>query len=185
MVNKILINETMTIDVNIIDMDVFGESLLCLIPRIEEICKIIDRQVNKLASVPYISYVSAEEHCGYIIDNICIKNELVNLHKVFKYWYGLLKDKDQELLDSYFIEKDARVYRRKDRYITPLIRMFMRYIHIMFDAKEKDLLKNPYVYYEFKHVLNRIEKQKSGVALRNSHKGGHKYDSTTNEKRDS
>lgn len=160
LVNKILTNELVDVDVNTIDMDVLGESLLWLIPSIEDICKFIDRQILKIASIQYMPYVNAVEHYNYVVDSMMVKNDLVNLHYVFTYWRDRLSDKNRELYEAYFINRDKTVYKRKDRTIIPLIRAFMRYLHIMLDAKEKDLIKNPYVHAMYADLFIRIENKK-------------------------
>lgn len=144
-VNKILLNELVDADLNNLDMDSFGESLLWLIPSIEGLVDMIDDQVVKMANIRYMPYVTAEEQCEYVINSICVKNDLVNVYNVFTYWYGRLNDKNKELFDAYFKAKNVRVYKCKDRYIKPLIRAFVTYLRIMLDGHERELIKNPYI----------------------------------------
>ena len=181
LVNKILINEKVDVDMNVIDMDSFGETLLRCIPKIEDFCKTIDSQVYKMATIPFIPYVNTTEQCDYIIDSIKIKSELVNLHKTFSYWYDLLTYKNKQLFVAYFINRDVNVYKQKDRAARPLIRAFMRFLHIMMKSEELKLIKNPYIYNTYVSVLEyNTSKKKGGFGAK---KGGTCHDGSTNEKR--
>lgn len=145
-VNKILLNELVDVDINTIDMDSFGESLLWLIPSIEDLVDMIDQQVVKMANIRYMPYVTAEEQCEYVINSICVKNDLVNVYNVFKYWYARISEKNRELLRAYFTAKNNSIYYRKNKCIIPLIRAFVTYLRIMLDGHERELIKNPYIY---------------------------------------
>lgn len=182
-VNKILLNELVDVDMKDIDMDTFGESLLWLVPSIEGLVDMIENQVIKMANIRYMPYVTAEEQCEYVINSICVKNDLVNVYNVFKYWHERLNNEHKQLYDAYFVWKNVSVYKRKSRTITPLIRTFVRYLNIMFDAKATELIKNPYIYDIYIDTLAYNQSMKNrGFATRNK---GVRHDCTANAKRNS
>lgn len=182
-VNKILLNELVDVDMKDIDMDTFGESLLWLVPSIEGLVDMIENQVIKMANIRYMPYVTAEEQCEYVINSICVKNDLVNVYNVFKYWHERLNDEHKQLYDAYFVWKNVSVYKRKSRTITPLVRTFMRYLHIMLDGHERELIKNPYIHSIYVETLAYNQSMKNrGFAIRNK---GVRHDCTANAKRNS
>ena len=167
---KIIINE---FNVNEIDSDTLSESLMLCALKAKKLCKNSDAIINRLALTEYIPYVSTEEQCNAIIDEIQIKKELLDLREILKCWYKKLTDEQKMICKTYFLrvtgrlakEKEKRGFDpspivvlrsyRRDRYVLYMIRSFMNAFNAKSNFAISELLTNPFVLSEYSIVLTR------------------------------
>ena len=173
------------INVNKIDADSFGESLLFCAPQAKDFCRYIDIKIARMAHVSFIPWTSAGYQYDQIIDSIYDKTQLINLYNIFVDWYKRLDEKQKRLYKAYFIRKSGKIYQeimqknyRKDRFIIPMIHSFINYIQIKLDFEARELIKNPYIYSTYIKVRKNNKK-----ALRKN-KGGSRHDNSANERCD-
>lgn len=152
MENRKLKYELKNFDMDSLELDTFGESLLLCIPRIKKICKHIDNQVHDMAVTAFIPYMTAMDQYNAIIDNMLLKSELMNLYRLCVEWYRELSDDYKKIFKAYFIKHqrkssiDIMAQRTVCRAIDKMTRSFVEYLRTMLDGNEKELIKNPFIY---------------------------------------
>lgn len=181
-----------------LDGDILGESLILCALYAKNICANIDAKVIYKATTPYIQYVSTEEQCNDIINDIYMKGKIVELRNIFKTWYRGLDETRQEICRLYFNrivrpytsndkEKPSDYVRtashRKDKVIKPMIRSFMHFYNTQIGLDERELISTPIIYDMYvltKDELSRLKKRKRKSATK---KGGRKHDRLSNARR--
>lgn len=170
------------IDLNAIDTDSLGESLLASIPRIKRECNNIDYKLASIARIPHVREMNALEHCEVIIDLSNIKTRLMNLYNAFMDWSKGLSDQCKQLYIAYFIKRDKHLCKQiakgshyKDRYIMSMARNFVSYIE-----RNIDFNKAEYLTYPFIHGLYNVTCNANSKTL--SNKGVKNHDYSGNEK---
>ena len=177
-------NKVKMIDINKMDMDTFGESLLLCAPHVKTFCQYIDDKILKMANTPFIPYVSAVEQYDKIIESIMVKKELIAFFKIFKKWYLGLNMQKRKIYKSYFVKKEGETYDcksyRKSRTIMSMVHSFLAYIKVSTEYDERELVRNPYIYGTYKETLRKNKAaRKRGYAAK---KGGNDHDDTANER---
>ena len=169
-----------------LNMDAFGEGLLRCVANAEDYCANLDKKIHHLTHMAFIPYVSAAEQYDKIINEMCLKGDIISLYKTFVKWFKSLEKKQRQMIKSYFFDEDARSCRensltlfRKDRQVLRACRSFVTYLDAIGYATPEELMEHPFVRRMYNEVirLNKIYK-KRGFA---SKKGGMKHDHTANE----
>ena len=176
------------IDMGTIDEESFGESLLACFPKIDEFCESIDSKINFMAMISFIPYSNSMAQYNDIIENMEIKNQLLELRRTVKLWSKGLTSKQKKLYHEYFVKNNTRKYQQERRYeyrrnldILPMVRQFMWHLRLVSICDEKSLIKNPYIYRMYSIIKRRNEHIRNcGFAYK---KGERNHDSSTNEKR--
>lgn len=182
-------NKNLKINKNHFDYDLFCESLLAGIPKIEEICNHIDNQVQRmaLAFTPFdyklfrimgysiTSYTSALTHYDAMVTEMRYKDELITLYQTFNEWYKLQSDKRKAIYEANIIGQSN--YR--SRKVPVIINSFMNYMKTFSNLSVDKLVENPYVY---RLYINAVDARRK---VEKKNKGDNNHDSTTNEKRHS
>lgn len=178
------LNNAKNINLNKIDMDTFGESLLLCAPHVKTFCQYIDEKILRMANTPFIPYVSAAEQYEKVIESMMVKRELITFFKIFKKWYLGLSTQKRKLYIMYFVKKEGLTWDdkpyRKDRAIMPMIRSFVTYLKATTEFDERELVRNPYIYGTYRDTLkNNKAAKKRGLAAK---KGGTGHDNSANER---
>lgn len=152
------------IDMTEIDDSSFGESLLTCAAKTKFNCELIDKQINCKAIVSYVPTKTTMEQCEDIVEILHTKIELIRLYRTFIKWYKGLADRQKKLYIAYFVKKDYELCRQithnghyHRRYIVPMSRDFVSYITVKSKLDENDLIRNPFIYDSYSHILDRKE----------------------------
>lgn len=149
------------IDMTTIDKDSFGESLLLSVIKIKNESSRIDRQINTIATTPFISGMNAMEHYEALVDLSNIKSRLLKIQDVFIKWCRGLPEKYKKLYIKHFIKRDYNYCRAignthyMNRYILPMSRSFITQLKKHADLSEKDLISCPLIYNLYNNAYNK------------------------------
>ena len=169
-----------------LDMDAFGESLLRCVANAKDYCANLDKKIHYLTHMAFIPYVSAAEQYDKIIEEMCLKGDIISLYKTFARWLKGLDKKQRQLIKTYFFDEDAKTCKeishtlfRKDRQVLRSVRSFMTYLDAVGFPGAEELMEHPFIRRMYNEVirLNKIYKRR-GFASR---KGDTKHDNTTDE----
>lgn len=148
-----------TIDMDEINIDYLGEGLLSGVLKAKNDVRHIESQISRI-SLSFVPYDYIIDCYDSILNKMAIKNEIIEICKLFKKWYSHLDERRQKIYVAYFVKHDikaclkiARNTRYYTKYILPMGRSFLGYVKIMSDFDEKTLIKNPYIYNSYVSML--------------------------------
>ena len=169
MENNKLKNEIKNFDIKSVDNETFGKSLLMCVPKIKYICAHLDAKIYGTALTSYAPYVSTMDQYDDIIENIVIKKQLLIVYQVFKEWYNGLSANEKTFYKYHFVKRDRSICAdaaknskfRLDLHMGPMIRSFMDCLRVELNFKERELLRNPFIYQTYMNLSNKKKRKAS------------------------
>ena len=167
--NKFRVN-TKNVDMSEINQDYLCEGLLGGVRQIGIICDYIDFQINRM-SLAFTQYdytlfrimgysltpfSSAMKHYEAVIEEMNIKNELIEIYQLYNKWFKKLSDKRKKVYTDYFIRHTGY----DKRVVMSMARSFLKYVKINTGMTTEELIKNPYIYKFYVDTANKYEKVK-------------------------
>ena len=175
------IKHVKNIDIDKIDFDSYCESLLSGVTKIKEKCECIDTQIDRISTISFIPWFSTMKHYDVVIERMAIKNELLRVYKSFIKWFKGLNKMQKKLYVAYFIKQDYKLCNDighahyYEKFILPMSKNFMKYITLISNFNEEELIENPFIYESYVFTLRKNKKRKKrGFGLEKERKA---YDS--------
>lgn len=175
-----------------ISSDIFCESLLVGMVNAKNECARLDAQINRIGT-SFVAYNKAMDCYDAILDQMTLKNDLIELYKLFAKWYKQQNELNRKLFVAYFVKQDKKLCVElsknshfHERYISRMARSFMHYVTVMSDYTMKKLIANPYIYKTYVNTFVRNERwrrKRLARAVRDfeTNKGESAYDNSADE----
>lgn len=179
--------EAKNLDMDKIDVGSFWESLFLCGPAAIQFCKGVDKEMNNITSFAYSSCFKPMDQYDRIIENINVKKQLLDLRQTFADWYKALSDFEKKCCKDYVVKRFRKLngeiggrpgqhLHAKDirKTMTDLISSFRDRVKQAYNLKEKELLRNPYIYKLYLRIAYKNERDRI--------KGEKQHDRSTNER---